>query len=239
MATSGTTTRTINPLEFIKRALRMTNSLGEGAQLSPEQRQDAYATFNAKLRAWQARGVMGWKVQRTSLALANGTAAYDLAQVTRDVKVEEFMLRDSSGTDVALRHLVREEYQRLPNKSTTGRPTSVLVERNVANTVGGKVYQGGVRLTFWPIPDAAYTLIYSAEQRLQDITEDTQQIDWPIEYEEQLLFDLAYDLGLEHGAVEERMQRVERRRNETADAMIKDNNERGPVRLRLNLRGYS
>lgn len=239
MATSGTTTKTINPLEFIKRALRMTNSLGEGAQLSPEQRQDAFSIFNAKLRAYQAMGIMGWKIQRSSMTVANGTAAYELAQGIRDVKVEEMMLRDSSGFDVALRALVREEYQRLPNKSTVGRPTSVLVERNVTNTVGGKVYQGGVRLTFWPVPDASYTLVYSVEQRLEDITEDTQQIDWPIEYEERLLFDLAYDLGLEHGAVEERMQRVERRRNETADAMMKDNNERGPVRLRLNLRGYS
>lgn len=233
------TTARMTALELLRLALGQVGQLEDDGRLTPTQRAHGFRLMRMKLSTWQARGVLLAKVSRTTMSITlAGGATYNLAQSVAGVLVDEVMLRDSNSIDTPLQHWRREQYQRIPDKTTTGSPVAFTVEQNVTNTSGSKTFPGGFSLTFYPAPDATYTIALALESAISDVESDADYIDIPRKYEEALLYDLAYDLAIGSPKSADVMGILAQRRNESWKVLKNDNSERGPVRLRLDLTGF-
>lgn len=74
------------------------------------------------------------------------------------------------------------DYASLPNKTTTGRPSAMLVRRETPP----------VTLTLWPVPDQVYALHYYYLRRVQDAGNGANEPDVPIRFVPALIAGLAY-----------------------------------------------
>lgn len=122
---------------------------------------DARRATNLLLVEAGNRQVNLWKVDLTSVALANGTAVYTVP--SRVVMVLDAWITvnqgQASASDLYITPVSRTEYASFSNKNTPGRPTCYWFDRLIAPT-----------LTMWPVPDSSgpYTLNYYSCVQMQD-----------------------------------------------------------------------
>lgn len=111
----------------------------------------ARRSLNLLLLEWQNRGYNMFMVDGGTMALAAGTASYEMPADTIDV-IEHHVRLTSGGTstDYTLARISVSEYANQANKELTGRPTQIYVSRAA----------DAVTATLWPVPDQAYTLTY-------------------------------------------------------------------------------
>jgi hypothetical protein len=97
-----------------------------------------------------------------------------------------------SSTDLPMHRMSREEYYALPNKTTTGYPTSWFYDRQRS---GGTIY-------VWPAPDAtAGTLKFTYRRIVMDLDASSDDIDLPQEWHKALVYNLAVELAPGAGVV--------------------------------------
>lgn len=239
MATSGTTVFQARRADVIRMAYVQLNVLEESEAPTTEQIRHGADLLNAMQAEWQAEGIRLWKVERLATATVASTVSYTLAQDVVDVIDDEFVLR-VDGIDYPMKNLTRQEYvKQIANKLTqAGRPYSVWVEPNVPVVSGAKTYQGGFRLYPWPVPDAVYSVIGSVVKRLADFSAETQDPDFPTKWTMALIYGLAYELSFSSPVSANRQERIKQRRDEAKRTARNDDNERGGIRIGVDLMGY-
>lgn len=90
--------------------------------------------------------------------------------------------RELSDNEIPMEELEREEYEFLPNKSSTGAPVNFYYDPQIAT---GKLY-------LWPAPDsAAQEINFTYIDELQVITDTSNSYDYPQEWLEYLIYNLA------------------------------------------------
>lgn len=100
-----------------------------------------------------------WRVDNESAATTASVATLALAAGTIDV--QNVTISDDAGvTDVPLDRAPRDDHFFNANKSSTGQPTYYWVNYESLSPV----------MSFWPVPDAAYTIKYDRYRYSQDIT---------------------------------------------------------------------
>jgi len=127
---------------------------------------EARRTLNLLLIDWMNRGILLWKQNIATLDITSGTAEYTLP--TSLIDITELVHRTISGsttTDLALTRITMESYQRITNKTQTGRPTQYAINR----------LRDAAELYLWPTPDATTTggtplLSYFSFNKVEDIT---------------------------------------------------------------------
>jgi hypothetical protein len=148
MTTSGTTDFAPDLTEIIEEAFER---CGVEARTGYDFR-TARRSMNLLFADWSNRGVNMWTFEQGTIPLVAGTATYELPVDTVDLI--EHAIRTGTGssqTEIAISRISISTYATIPNKTSTGRPNQIFIERLETP-----------RLTLWPTPDAStpYTLVY-------------------------------------------------------------------------------
>jgi hypothetical protein len=156
-------TATWNPTvdSIIKQSAQLAGILSLGRPVDPKQLGDMREMLQAVLKELSARGVGLDQAELTSFTLpaATGQATpYALPADTVDVDFPMMLKAAGETTETPATRYSWQEYQELPNKSTTGRPIKFYVNPQT------------MTLTPWPVPDVDYTVSYKRTRLIRDAT---------------------------------------------------------------------
>lgn len=180
MTTSGTATFNMAIDEVIEEALeRLGITSPSGADMRSSRR-----SLNLLLQDMANRGELLWAEEPAALALVAGTDTYTLDPDT--IELMDVVLRDGT-MDIEIERYAYGDYQLIPNKSQTGRPTTYSVRRN----------RDSVTLYLWPVPAAgtSYELRYVRRRRLEDVGAYGNTLDLPVRVLPAVIAGLAYHMA--------------------------------------------
>lgn len=181
MATSGSIDYNLNARQLCTYALKKIRIIGQGETPSAEDMADALEELNVMLKGWQLSGPNLWRQTFGSVTMVAGTASYVLSP--RPYRIIECRYRNTSGTDLPMTEMVRQDYVDIPQKTSTGTPTQFYVDQQRAS----------VSLYVWPVPASATTetVQYTYQRVFEDLDALTNDIDIPQEYEDVVGYALA------------------------------------------------
>lgn len=210
MATSGTYTDQANNLAVISAALRKINRLGDFETLTDTDVRYLAGLAALKLicKEFSNYGMPLWAIDELAIDMSNFTTSAGItiglsgSTVTNvpPLKIIQALRRDTSAdVDVSMLIYTADDYNRLPNKDTTGCPTGwVYYPADVSSVNPVKS-----TLKIWPLPDTYWSTngqVYIRYQRpIQDVGTSTQDLDFPAEWQRAIVYTLAYDLAPEYG----------------------------------------
>lgn len=243
MSSSGTMVFEGLRSEIIKDALYTINAIPAGtydqmvASGDTEIMAHAARVLNRMALDWQNEGINLWKIDRVTQALVASTASYALNYTIADIMTEDLFIRNSNK-DYQVKHITRREFADLPDKTQTGRPTMLYIERNASNavTTAGVAhdYKGGFVLYPWPVPNSASDVLhYTALRKVQDASSDSQDADYPTRWQDALVFNLAYKLSFSYSVPADRVASVKAEAMATKARAQMDDKERGGVHFRV------
>ena len=158
--------------ELVESALRRVQMLGEGQSVSAYQWSIAKDHMNGLLKIIVTQGPSEWR-RATQTPTMVAAQAYVTCSPRPD-RVHRVYYRNTSGFDLELQQWNMDDYDRIPVKTSTGRPTVFAVDRQRTATT----------IYLWPVPDAtiaAGTLRVSYERVPEDVSETSDIVDVPQE----------------------------------------------------------
>lgn len=202
MTTSGVTS--YNPVmsQVLYRALRMVGAYASTDSPRPEQVTDALDTLNMLIKSLQTEGFL-WLKSFAQLTLVAGQYYYSLGPagtakywpaltttIQRPTRVWGLRRLNSSGYEVPINAISRNEYEMLPNKTNQGTVVQAYYDPQLVN---GMLY-------VWPCPAAGVTdkLNFTVDRTLEDMINDDVTFDFPQEWAEPLSYLLAERLWWEY-----------------------------------------
>lgn len=185
MATSGTTAFNPDLGEIIEEAFeRAGMEMRTGYHIRTARR-----SLNFLMADWANKGFNLWTVAEQEIAVTPLDATYNLPSDCVDVI--EHVVRKTVGavqTDTNLRRITVNGWANLPNKSQTGTPTQIYVERKLAP-----------QITLWPVPDQAMTVVVWYLRRIQDAGNGVAPtLDIPFRFYNAMAWGLAYHLAFKN-----------------------------------------
>lgn len=219
MTTSGTTAFNLDLVEIAEECFeRCGAEMRAGYDLRTFRR-----SMNLLLTEWANRGVNLWTLEQGTIPLVAGTATYNLPADTVDLV--EHVTRTGTGSsqqDINLTRISVSTYATIPNKTSTGRPLQVWIER--LNTP---------RLTVWPVPDNStpYTIVYWRLRRIQDAGEGVNTPDLPFRFLPALIAGCTYHLALKISGALERIPMLKAQYDEAWDLASSEDREKAAVRF--------
>jgi hypothetical protein len=200
MATTGTTNFNMDLNELVEEAFERAG----GEVRSGYDFRTARRSLNILLAEWSNRGVNLWTIDSGTIPMVAGTATYNLP--TDTVDLIEHVIRTGSGTtqaDLTASRISVSTYATIPNKTATGRPLQVYIDRAVTTPT----------VTVWPVPDASgpYTLVYWRMRRMDDAGNGTNTQEVPFRFLPCLVAGLAFYIALKipEGAAKAQMLKIE------------------------------
>jgi len=193
MGTSGTTSFNLDVADVVDEAMSM---LG-GEQTLGFEPLEARRTLNLILIDWMNRGILLWKQAAATLDMTNGTSSYTLPTSLIDItEIVHRTINGSTQTDLALSRITIEAYQRITNKTQTGRPTQYAINR----------LRDAAQLYLWPTPDATTAsgtpiLSYFSFNRVEDVNKSNQDFDIPFRFLPCLSTGLAYKMAMKRPGI--------------------------------------
>jgi len=186
MAVSGTYNFNLDIDQVIQEATEMIG----GEQTLGHEPASARRSINLMLNDWQNRGVLLWTTFTTAVTVTTSVTTYDLADSVTDA-LEVILRRDS--TDIQLQRISFEEYQLIPTKTLTGRPTQYTVKRNIDNPT----------IHLWPVPENSTDILQiEAIRQVQDVDKSAEQnADIPKRFLPSLTCGLAYYMSMKRNGV--------------------------------------
>ena len=184
MTTSGTATFNMDFTEIAEEAWeRAGREMRSGYDLRTARR-----SMNLLTIEWQNRGINLWTIDEGTVSLTQGTATYDLPAETIDLL--EQVVRTGAGTtqqDLTITRISVSTYATIPNKTDTGRPIQVFIERLRDNP----------RITVWPVPSSDdYTFVDWRLRRIEDAGSGAQTADMNFRFLPCLVAGLAYHIAM-------------------------------------------
>ncbi len=195
MALSGSSNYSLDAEALIKAAYR---KLGINVTLTSTQEADALVALNTLIKSWGPKGLKVWLQEESSWSLVADTASVSITGLTTDLPLDisNVFLRDSNSNDTPMEILSRDEYKRLPDKTTSGVPTQVYYHADASEGVT----QTGT-LYVWPVPTSTevteYDLYFSWRKPIDDLDAKTDDIEIPNFWYRALIWNLAKELLLE------------------------------------------
>jgi hypothetical protein len=186
MATSGTTSFNLQIDEIIEEAI---SQIGGEVTLGDDVR-EARRSLDLLLREWQNRGYSLWKTGTEETTLSTGQTTFQPGSNVIDLIIGTIR---SGSTDIEMRRITMEEYEKIPNKSQTGRPLQYAVQ---STTIAGPT------VYFWPLPDVAtYTFRYRYFGYTEDSSASRYNADVPTHMLPALTAGLAFKMALKRPGV--------------------------------------
>jgi len=187
MATSGTFAFRPDVEEIIAESFER---VGMDAQnMTGYQALAARRSLNLLFSEFANRGINYWVVQNNTLALTQGTSTYTLPVGTIDLI--DVVIRETTGsttTDTIVQRISISEYNQLPNKSDTGKPSQYMLDKQYTPV-----------MYLWQVPDTnSYSLVYWSINQLEDVTASNQDADIPYRWNDCICAGLASKLALKY-----------------------------------------
>ena len=166
MAVSTTTDFNLDIDEIIQDAFE---HLGGPANTGQDSR-TARRSLNLLLTDWSNRGILLWKTDFTNQTMTDGTASYSLAEDV--VAVTEAIIR-RDNQDIEMDRISMEEYLKIPDKTTTGRPIQFATHRQRDN----------VDIYVWPTPENSTDIVRMwTVNRTNDFNNSSDNADVPYRF---------------------------------------------------------
>ena len=187
MATSGTVAFRPDVEEIIAESFER---VGMDAQnMTGYQAVAARRSLNLLFSEFANRGINYWAVQNNTLSLTQGTSTYTLPAGTIDLI--DVVIRETTGgtsTDTIVQRISISEYNQLPNKSDTGKPSQYMLDKQYTPV-----------MYLWQVPDTnSYSLVYWSINQLEDVTASNQDADIPYRWSDCICAGLASKLALKY-----------------------------------------
>ncbi len=179
MATSGSRDFTLDVAEIVEEAYER---CGMEVRTGYDSR-TARRSLNLMFADWANRGVNLWTVKSNTINMVSGTTEYTLTEDVVDI-LEVVVQR--SGTDFQVDRISRSEYQNIPTKTTTGRPSQLYFNRQTAPKVN-----------VWPAPENSTDVLrYYYVQRIEDADAGVNNVDAPFRFLPCMVAGLAYYMAV-------------------------------------------
>jgi hypothetical protein len=232
MASTGTATYTITLNNLIKSSMRAIRVIQEGQTPSSQQYTDATEVLNILIKNMQSRGLALWTYQLIAIPCSVNKYTYTLGPTGADITVQR-PLRLMDGAyirylpvgsttpfDTPLRVISRLEYLQFGSKTTQGTPNSIYYDSqfNTATATSASTGYGTLYVYVNPI-DAQHTIYGNFQRQLFDMTNSTDEFDFPSEAFLALRWGLAAELCDEYEVPEDRIRRVESKAKYYADQL--------------------
>ena len=224
MAVSGTYNFNLDIDEIIQEAMEMIG----GEQTLGHESASARRSINLMLNDWQNRGILLWSTDTTTVTVASDTTTYDLASSALDALIVTYQPNTSSA-ETKLERKSFEEYNIIPNKYATGRPTQYTVKRNLANPT----------IHLYPVPDNSTGLLQvELIRQVQDVNKSFEQnADAPVRFLPCLTAGLAYNMSLKRpGIVTDRIALLKANYEELLSRAMEEDKERASIYFKPKLR---
>ncbi|MEY1555326.1 hypothetical protein AB3Y40_06790 [Yoonia sp. R2331] len=172
------TTATLTNREVCKAALRKINVAPQGATPPAEQSAEAVAALNRMLKSWQNQGINLWTEAEVSVTATTGSSH---SVSPRPFEVLDVRFR-RDGVDIPMQRMTRLEYFNLPNKTTTGTPTTYFVD----------MQREACTMYVWPILGSvtSETFELTVSREVEDVALD-DPVDCPAEFYDAVVYGLA------------------------------------------------
>jgi len=219
MTTSGTTAFNMDFTEIAEEAWeRAGREMRSGYDLRTARR-----SMNLMTIEWQNRGINLWTIDEGTLSLTQGVGQYDLPADTIDLL--EQVVRTGSGTtqqDLTISRISVSTYASIPNKTNTGRPIQIWIERLRDNP----------RINIWPVPESDdYTLVYWRLRRVEDAGSGVQTADMNFRFLPCLVAGLAYNIAMKVPELAPRIEMLKATYEEQFRLAAEEDREKAPVRF--------
>lgn len=159
--------------------MRKIGVLGLGQIANADEAANALIELNLMLKQWAFEGPFLWTKREASQALTANDADYNLS-VTFPIRIVEARFRDASSPaiDTPMQPLTRDEYFTLPDKTSTGIPTTYYFDAQATvNSSYGVLY-------VWPLLASVTTeaIRYTYQRRIEDVDDLANNLDIPQEW---------------------------------------------------------
>lgn len=183
MALSGSYDFTLTARQVITFALRKCNILGLGEDPDADQAKDARILLNLMLKDWSIKGPHLWKKTEGAVTLTNATASYDLFGGLNPLRILSARYRDVNSIDLPMTPMVRDDYFDLPQKASTGIPTTYYFDPQ----------RGAPTLYVWPVKATITT--ETVRVTYQKRFDDVDTLDNDIDIVQEWLLTVGYNLA--------------------------------------------
>lgn len=173
---------------IITAALRKINGVPVGQVPTVNQINEAALALNNMVLGLQNEGIMLWSVQEQYITLTDAVATYNTDPAV--LGIFNPYIRQNN-IDTPLEHIVYEHYQAITNKTEVGIPVKIYFNESFELPA----------VTVWRVPDislAGIRIYYSAYLRLRDFTISSNNPDFPVTWNEALIYGLAWRLAPEY-----------------------------------------
>jgi hypothetical protein len=189
MATSGTSTFEMARDDLLAEALEALGAIGPGETRTANNStlfDSAARALNRVVKAIDANGQRLWRVVRRSTTTVAATATFTTASDVLDLDEPVRYTRSGQTTATPVTALARDEYMRLPDRTTPGVPRNYYVEKTLTTTT---VY-------LWPVPDATGdTIEYACSLKGQDFNSGADTPDFTSKWGTCLLYGLIVEMA--------------------------------------------
>lgn len=224
MAAGTTSTWKLRRDQLFRRALNLAGVLHAGAQPRPEQIDLCKDLLMMSQATLQAEGLLLHAVERYTQTMTAGQAYVTATADTLDVE-DGAVVRSTASLDSPIQIGTPLDYQRRPDKATSGQPTEYFPEKSGTGDA--------VTITVWlyPVPSADWpTLIYPRVRRLRDAETGDVDVDVPAKFHEPLMWRLA-SMVCTHYNRDPKAEALMERYREVSDTVLGDETQRGPLRM--------
>jgi hypothetical protein len=229
---SGTTNFNPNLNEIVEEAFeRCGAEVRSGYDL-----RTAIRSLNYMFMEWANRGINLWTMDLSyQQVLTPNVGTYTLPADTVDLL--DHVIRTGSGTtqqDINITRISSSTYLAIPNKTATGRPVQVWINRlsgQTDSTGSSTTYQPTI--TVWPLPDnsTTWTFVATRLRRLQDAGSGANIQDMPFRMWPVAVAGLAYYLSLKLPNAMERSQALKAIYDEEWQRAADEDREKAAVRF--------
>lgn len=192
----------------------------------------ARRSLNLLTLEWANKGINMWTIEQGQIALVAGQATYSLPVDTIDLIEHTIRTGDAAQqVDIAVSRISVSAYSTIPNKTQTGRPIELYLNRQsgTASPTG----TNAPTATLWPVPDNStpYTLVYWRLRRMQSITSGVDSADVPFRFLPALIAGLAFHLSLKIPGANTRTADLKVMYDEAMQAAMDEDREKAPLRI--------
>lgn len=198
MATSGSYDYSVNAGELALASARAINIIDPGESLTSDEQADILQALNLLVKQWQAnpnmvnKGLQVWhrKVTTLDTSSVGASNSYTLAPagdvaIQVPVNIVSVLRRTSGSKDTLLTPMNKEEYDAIPDKTSTGTPSRYFYERGLSSGV----------LYFDKTPsDTTIDYVITYVCPLEDLDASTDDFDFPQEWYRALKWNLAAEI---------------------------------------------
>lgn len=210
-----------------KQALQQAGLLPLGQSPRTDQMSDVRDIMNTRLAELQAKGVILGTTERVTLALTAGASTYDLPSDTVDLTSDMAMVaKVGFNTQTPVYHISYDDYSRISDKTVTGVPTMVYVEKT------GLV----VRLLLWTVPSDDSTLYFRRIRLFKNTDSGGVNPDLWVRQQRLLVMYMAHDLAMAGNLPQNKIDHLDALAMRAEKTLLGDANEKGDINFYMDVR---